>query len=717
MPVDWQVEAQPGADPARRARARSARYPRRRARAAGRLRRHHRAVSATAGGTTQTTGAGQGARPARRLRARVPRRAARAVGHAAAACCSPSRPPPTCTPQPGDTVDDRPRRRAAPPRCTVDGVVDLPAADSLFQKVGAPPARSRRRRPTTSSCSRSAPFARRRASAGRAASPPRSTPALARAARQPERGLHAGHRRARATSRRRLAGAGPRRRQPRRRARQRAPGRALRRSCCSCSSACPARSSPACSPRRSPRPGADRRRRDAALLRTRGASTAPARAARAGRDRARRRASACALGLGAALLIGRAAFGTASFGAGTLAARRCGRGGAALAGLAHRRRRRSRCPAWRDARALTVAGQRAAGRPPRPRAVVGALRPRLRRARRRRRSSTGRRRATATSSCSRPRACRRSRSTGTRCSRPCSAGSAPACSPTGSPTSSSPAAARRWRALLRPLAGELVADRRGDDGPPAAAARPRRRAGRADRRVRRLDRGVQLHLPAAGRGRRAADQRRRRHRHRVARASTSGPQGAAQLAARARASRASSRCSTASPTSAPTCRTSTACGPQTIGARRQAPGRAGSPAAPPRSSCSTLAARPDGVLVCRRDRQGLPAPARATCCACACRTAAPSSSRPCPFHYVGVAKEFPTAPKDSFFVANADLRRARDRQRRGRRVPRPDRRHEPGARSRAASARVVGTERPGHRHRRPAQGRRLQPDRRRARRA
>ena len=25
-----------------------------------------------------------------------------------------------------------------------------------------------------------------------------------------------------------------------------------------------------------------------------------------------------------------------------------------------------------------------------------------------------------------------------------------------------------------------------------------------------------------------------------------------------------------------------------------------------------------------------------------------------PFHYAGVAKEFPTAPHDSFFVANAD---------------------------------------------------------------
>ena len=37
-----------------------------------------------------------------------------------------------------------------------------------------------------------------------------------------------------------------------------------------------------------------------------------------------------------------------------------------------------------------------------------------------------------------------------------------------------------------------------------------------------------------------------------------------------------------------------------------------------------------------------------------------------PFHYAGVSKEFPTAPTDSFLVANAALRGAGDRQRRRR---------------------------------------------------
>jgi putative ABC transport system permease protein len=102
--------------------------------------------------------------------------------------------------------------------------------------------------------------------------------------------------------------------------------------------------------------GADRRRRDAALLRTRGASTrqlvrvALAETALAG-------GLGVAAGLGGALLIGSAAFGTASFGASTLAAALWA-GGAAAAGLGIAAASIA-LPAWRDARSLTVAGQRA----------------------------------------------------------------------------------------------------------------------------------------------------------------------------------------------------------------------------------------------------------------------------------------------------------------------------------------------------------------------
>jgi putative ABC transport system permease protein len=102
--------------------------------------------------------------------------------------------------------------------------------------------------------------------------------------------------------------------------------------------------------------GADRRRRDAALLRTRGASTrqlvrvALGEAALAG-------GLGVAAGLAAALLIGSAAFGTASLGASTLAAVLWA-GGAAAAGLGIAAAAIA-LPAWRDARSLTVAGQRA----------------------------------------------------------------------------------------------------------------------------------------------------------------------------------------------------------------------------------------------------------------------------------------------------------------------------------------------------------------------
>ncbi len=101
--------------------------------------------------------------------------------------------------------------------------------------------------------------------------------------------------------------------------------------------------------------GADRRRREAALLRTRGASTrqllrvALAETALAG-------GAGIALGLGAALAIGAAAFQTASFGASTLAAVLWAVG-SALAGLIIAAVSIA-LPAWRDARGLTVAGQR-----------------------------------------------------------------------------------------------------------------------------------------------------------------------------------------------------------------------------------------------------------------------------------------------------------------------------------------------------------------------
>jgi putative ABC transport system permease protein len=102
--------------------------------------------------------------------------------------------------------------------------------------------------------------------------------------------------------------------------------------------------------------GAQRRRRDAALLRTRGASSRQLVRVALG-ETALAGGAGVAVGLGGALLIGSAAFGTASFGASTLTAALWA-GGAALAGLLIAAGSIA-LPAWRDARSLTVAGQRA----------------------------------------------------------------------------------------------------------------------------------------------------------------------------------------------------------------------------------------------------------------------------------------------------------------------------------------------------------------------
>ena len=62
-----------------------------------------------------------------------------------------------------------------------------------------------------------------------------------------------------------------------------------------------------------------------------------------------------------------------------------------------------------------------------------------------------------------------------------------------------------------------------------------------------------------------------------------------------------------------------------------------------------------------------------------------------PFHYAGIVKEFPTAPKDSFFVANADYIAQRHRPRRGRRVPGRHRRQRTSAASPQRCGEQLGT--------------------------
>ena len=345
VPVDWQVEAQPGANPARV------------------LAPGPRATPACARalpvGFAATTGLSAPPPAARRRRPAPGRVLGLPAGYAPAfpgelRTLSGTRSGVLLAQQtaanlhaaPGDTVDDRPRRRAPP--ATVTGrrrrrPARAPTRCSSGRRARR--ARSRRRRRTTSCCCPQAPFAGRRRAAARAASHAGPRRLSHDAARQPERGVHAGLRRARTTSRRRLAGAGPRRRQPRRRAGPARASDALYAQLLFLFLGLPGAILAGAADRvdrrgRAPTAAAATRRccapaapRRAQLVRLALAEAALAGGGRRGR-RPRRRAARSA----------QPAFGTASFGAEHARRASCGRGGAALAGLAHRRRRRSRCP-------------------------------------------------------------------------------------------------------------------------------------------------------------------------------------------------------------------------------------------------------------------------------------------------------------------------------------------------------------------------------------
>ena len=154
---------------------------------------------------------------------------------------------------------------------------------------------------------------------------------------------------------------------------------------------------------------------------------------------------------------------------------------------------------------------------------------------------------------------------------------------------------------------------------------------------------------AAGRGRRPTDQRRRRHRHR--------PPGTQVGPAARRAPRRGARVRHVEPLQhrfayvGADLQDLYGVQPATITAAHRlqdayfpggtaASSSRGSPASPTRS---WSAPRPS------RTSSSTPA----TCSACGCWTAAPRQLITVPFHYAGIVKEFPTAPKDSFFVANA----------------------------------------------------------------
>ena len=302
--------------------------------------------------------------------------------------------------------------------------------------------------------------------------------------------------------------------------------------------------------------GAERRRRDAALLRTRGASTrtlvrlaltetAVGRAPRGGRS-----------GSVAAALIGRGAFGTGSFGASGLSAVLWAVG-AALAGVLIAAAAIT-VPAVRDARALTVAGQRRqVGREQRPPlwarwgldllalVLAGLVFWQA--------SRNGYQLVLAPEGVA-------------QVSVNWYALLAPVLGWIGLGLFAYRIAdfglghgTRLLARALRPLAGRAVGHGRRDHGPAATSARLGRRVAGFDRRLCRLDLGVQLDLSRAGRGRRPAHQRRRRHRHRVTGGRGHRRPGPSSVRTPPRRGQRRAAAAPLSPTSAPTCRTCSAC--------------------------------------------------------------------------------------------------------------------------------------------------------------
>jgi putative ABC transport system permease protein len=339
--VDWQVEGTPGAQPAavlRQVRS----FPGVEAAQPVRF-AHTSGLSATTGGSTQTTGPG-------RVLALPPGYAAtfpgeiRVLSGSGLGVLLAQQTAANLHARPGDTV-----KIGGGPTVRVDGVVDLPDADSLFQRIGAPPGSQPQAPPDNVILVPPATFAQLHGTtttqvhAKLVHDLPHSPSAAFNTIEGRARNLET-----------RLAGAGlvgDNLGTALGKAREDAlyaqvlflflgvPGAVLAGLItASIASA-----------------GAGRRRRDAALLRARGASTpqlvrvALGEALLAG-------TAGVVLGLAAALLVGKAAFGTVGFGAGPIAAVAWGVG-SALAGLAVALGSIA-LPAWRDARALTVAGQR-----------------------------------------------------------------------------------------------------------------------------------------------------------------------------------------------------------------------------------------------------------------------------------------------------------------------------------------------------------------------
>ena len=174
---------------------------------------------------------------------------------------------------------------------------------------------------------------------------------------------------------------------------------------------------------------------------------------------------------------------------------------------------------------------------------------------------------------------------------------------------------------------------------------------RAPARLRRQPRHLRRHLRPAGAHRRAAHARRRRRRD-ARRPASSRAHGSRSESRGCPAPPASRPSTTPTRTSAPTCRTPSASTRRRSTRGRRCATRTSSAAAPRR--CSTGCARPRTASSSRRRRSPTTRFSLGDLLRLRVLDHASGRFRVAPFHVVGVVQEFPSAPKDSFMVANLD---------------------------------------------------------------
>ena len=363
VPVDWQVEAQKGADPAAVIRAVTRQSGVKDALPVGIA--DTTGIGATVAGATQKTGPGVVLGLPDGYARTFPGEL-RTLSGASSGVLLAQQTAANLRARPGDTISVG-RANLPPLRVKVDGVIDLPNADSLFQKVGAPAGAQPQAPPDNVVLLPAAQFRSDFAGLRRAdpaavrtqvhvrvdhalpASPSAAYTAVAASARNLETRLAGGG----------LVGdnLGS--------ALDKARADALYATILFLFLGVPGAVLAGLLTQAVAGAAANRRRRDQALLRTRGATERQlVRVALA--ETGLVAALGIAVGLGVAALVGRAAFGAASFGSSTAAALLWG-GGAALAGLVVAAIAIA-LPARRDAHDLTVAAaRRTVGRAARPR--------------------------------------------------------------------------------------------------------------------------------------------------------------------------------------------------------------------------------------------------------------------------------------------------------------------------------------------------------------